>query len=286
MNLGEIIKEENNASLQDRAKTMIFLRHHLHEELKTEYLTDFKSISEYNSALFKISSQLKLCGEKITDDDMLEKTYSTFHASNVLLQQQYREHRFTKYSELLSCLLVDDQNNELLMQNHQSRPTGSVPFPEANVSSFHSHGRGRGHGCRGGRGYGRNRNNYSNRGGHNSSLTPRRNSTPSHQKWNSNTTKQAKEKALQNKAPKIYDDKPCSRCGMKGHWSRTCHTPKHLVDLYRASMNDKGKGKEIEINFVDDDLPTDITHFDVSDFFADTSGSVDHLIGDGNVHTN
>ena len=81
-------------------------------------LQDFKTVSEYNSALFKISSRLKLCGEKITDEDMQEKTFTTFHASNVLLQQQYRERRFTKYSELISCLLVAEQNNELLMKNH------------------------------------------------------------------------------------------------------------------------------------------------------------------------
>ena len=31
----------------------------------------FKSVSEYNSTLFKISSQLNLCGENITDEDML-----------------------------------------------------------------------------------------------------------------------------------------------------------------------------------------------------------------------
>jgi hypothetical protein len=39
INLGEIIKEENNASLHDRAKVMIFIRHHLCEGLKVEYLT-------------------------------------------------------------------------------------------------------------------------------------------------------------------------------------------------------------------------------------------------------
>ena len=38
-NLGETIKEENQRSLQDCAKTLIFLRHHLHEDLKIEYLT-------------------------------------------------------------------------------------------------------------------------------------------------------------------------------------------------------------------------------------------------------
>ena len=116
------IKEKNTTSIQEKAKTMISLRRHLHEGLKAEYLTvkdplvmwnslkeryehqrtvilpkarynwmhlrlqDFKSVSEYNSAIFRISSQLQLCGEKITDEDMLEKTFSTFHASNVLLQ--------------------------------------------------------------------------------------------------------------------------------------------------------------------------------------------------------
>ncbi|KAM1080156.1 hypothetical protein ACFX1Q_015619 [Malus domestica] len=38
-NLGETIKEENNASSQDRANAMIFIRCHLDEELKSEYLT-------------------------------------------------------------------------------------------------------------------------------------------------------------------------------------------------------------------------------------------------------
>ena len=184
-NLGETIKDKNTASPQEKAKAMIFLRHHLHDDLKTEYLTvkdllelwknlkerydhqkqvllpkarydwiylrlqDFKSVSEYNSAMFRITSELKLCGEKITDEDMLEKTFSTFHASNLLLQQQYRERGFKKYSELISCLLVAEQNNELLMRNHQSRPIGSSPFPEANVTSFKGgRGRGKGHGSR------------------------------------------------------------------------------------------------------------------------------------------
>ena len=39
MNLGAAIKEGNQTSLQDHAKALIFLRHHLHEDLKNEYLT-------------------------------------------------------------------------------------------------------------------------------------------------------------------------------------------------------------------------------------------------------
>ena len=101
---------------------MIFLRHHIDEILKIEYLTvkdpfvlwnnlkqrydhlkmvihpkarydwmnirlqDFKSIHEYYSVMFKITSQLKLCGDTVSDVDMMKKMF-TFHASNVLLQQ-------------------------------------------------------------------------------------------------------------------------------------------------------------------------------------------------------
>ena len=37
--LEETIKEGNEESQQDCAKALIFLRHHLHEDLKNEYLT-------------------------------------------------------------------------------------------------------------------------------------------------------------------------------------------------------------------------------------------------------
>ncbi|XP_070667486.1 uncharacterized protein [Malus domestica] len=79
-NLGETIKEENSASSQHRVKVMIFIRHHLDEgEVRTHLrIQDFKSVAEYNSAMFRISSQIKLCGETITEEDMLEKTFSTF----------------------------------------------------------------------------------------------------------------------------------------------------------------------------------------------------------------
>ena len=121
-------------------------------------LQDFNTVSEYNSTLFRINSQLKLCGEKVIEEDMLEKTCTTFHASNVLLQQQYRERRFKKYYELISCLLMAKQNNELLMKNHQSRPTGTEPFPEVNAISSQTNGRGCSHSRGRGRGGGRGRN--------------------------------------------------------------------------------------------------------------------------------
>jgi hypothetical protein len=72
---------------------------------------------------------------------------------------------------------------------------------------------------------------------------------------------------------------PCHRCGGTNHWARNCRTPKHFVDLYQQSL--ENKKKRIETNFANsngDDtfgIATteehgrhDATHLDVSDFLA------------------
>jgi len=129
--------------------------------------------------------------------------YIIFHASNVLLQQQYRERNFTRYYELISCLLVAEQNYELLMKNHQSRPTSSTPFPEANGTSFcgnkgnHYRGRGRKYiyiyiYYRGQ--WERTHNSY-------------KRNVHFHQKWNHTEAKEYKNKGLQNKPTKNYEDR-------------------------------------------------------------------------------
>ena len=64
-----------------------------------------------------------------------------------------------------------------------------------------------------------------------------------HQKWNNIEVKQENGKCLQDKPPKNHENK-CLRCGMKGHWSHTCRTLKHLLDLYQTSI----KEKEVEMN--------------------------------------
>ncbi|GKE60722.1 hypothetical protein Tco_1511089 [Tanacetum coccineum] len=87
---------------------------------------------------------------------MLEKTFLTFHDSNLLLQQQHRERGFKKYCDLISYLLVVELNNELLMKNHESRPTGSTPLSDANVVTYKQCG-GRGRGSDHGRGRSRGR---------------------------------------------------------------------------------------------------------------------------------
>ncbi|XP_060190402.1 uncharacterized protein LOC132619553 [Lycium barbarum] len=112
-------------------------------------LQDFKSITKYNSEMFRIlriTSILTLCREMISDSDKLEKMFSTFHASNVLPQQQHREKGFIKYCDLIAHLFVAEQNDDLLMKNHENRPTGAAPFTEVNEVYAHYSRRGKGHG--------------------------------------------------------------------------------------------------------------------------------------------
>ncbi|XP_074359700.1 uncharacterized protein LOC141699759 [Apium graveolens] len=229
--------------VEQNAKAIIFLRHHIHEDVKSEYLTikntltlwnnikdrfdhqklvhlpsarydwinlrlqDFKSVAEYNYALFKISSKLILCGENITDAEMNEKTLSTFHPNTMILAQQYRERKFQKYGELISLLLVDKKNNELLLKNHQIHPTGSAQLPENE--------RGKGH--RGGWGYGRNRGRGNFRGRfhnqyHSGHLKWQRDGYNSgHQKWQ-------REVPNKRKAPQEGENRGIyHRCGSEGH---------------------------------------------------------------------
>ena len=198
---------------------------------------------------------------------MLEKTFTTFHASNVLRQQQYRERRFTKYSELIACLLVVEKNNELLLQNHQSRSTGFKAFPEANATFASPHSNRQGHKNGRSRGKGRGRGGGQGRGRGDNSRN-RNNGPVKNKKNNSNKGKLPNPQATTDQnITQRQQDNACYRCGMTGHWSRICRTAKHLVVLYQASI--KGKGKDIEVNFFDGngDGGMDLPHFDVSDFF-------------------
>ncbi|XP_022008496.1 uncharacterized protein LOC110907884 [Helianthus annuus] len=189
MGVLETITEGNDCTDQDKAKAHVFLHKHIDEMLQFEYsnfedsdvlwkdlksrfdhqmevllptardewnnlrFQDFKKVNEYTSALFRKCSTLRFCGQTVTEEDMLEKTFSTIHASNINLQQKYRLQRFQRYSDLNSFLLVAEKNNELLMKYHQARPTGSLAIPEANAvinddtkESGRKWGRGRGRG--------------------------------------------------------------------------------------------------------------------------------------------
>ena len=109
---------------------------------------------------------------------------------------------------------------------------------------------------------------------------------PHNKKNNSNNQKLNYLEILQGKATRphnkrIYETE-CYRCGMKGHWSCTCRTAKHWVDLNQASI--KGKGTKIETNFIngqgtmDHDDPYQVSlqeaNNQIDDNFIDNDGAI------------
>ncbi|KAG2585915.1 hypothetical protein PVAP13_5NG008700 [Panicum virgatum] len=112
----------------DKAKALYFLRHHLHPDLKSDQQRSIVLPRAQQDWItlrfqdFKIVTKMRLCGQKITDADMIEKTLSTFHPGNI---------------------------KEVLMNNHSVRPTGSMALLEAHANdaeSSRNHKRGRGKG--------------------------------------------------------------------------------------------------------------------------------------------
>lgn len=147
MGIGDTIKAAKKKIFKnpwDYAKTMIFLYHHLHQALGSEFLAiknlyilwnglyeryshlksiilpntrnewiklklqDFKTIDEYNSTVLRITSQLKLCGDKITDEDIYAgenihnfpclKYSSTAKISSTRVQEAFRPNLMSSYS--------------------------------------------------------------------------------------------------------------------------------------------------------------------------------------------
>ena len=223
-------------------------------------------MTEYNSALHRITSQLKLCKQNITDTELIEMTLSTFHASNLVLEQQHKAKNYATNYELISALLVVEKHNQLLMKNHNARPVGSQPMPEAHAIIHRNDSR-----CGRGRGGGRGNTIWSHRGvrgwgNHNIDRVQ------VHGRGMNNVETPQKPSSTQQT---INQKQVCYGCVSDGHWSCICRTPKHLVEAYqRMPMDKKGKAPQgishhaclLKANMtlnVDND---DFLKFDMEDF--------------------
>ncbi|KAK9733675.1 hypothetical protein RND81_04G083500 [Saponaria officinalis] len=95
----------------------------LREDWKNLRFQDFTSVNEYNSALFRISSQLEYCGP------------------NLQYARQLRQDKFTKFTDLIAVLLLSEQHDKILFKNDNMRPSGPAAIPKANAIAKFGHGR-------------------------------------------------------------------------------------------------------------------------------------------------
>ncbi|XP_076953573.1 uncharacterized protein LOC143627685 [Bidens hawaiensis] len=202
----------------------------------------------------------------MSEADKFEKTYSTFHASNIVLKQQLWLQNFQTYSDLNINLIIAEKNNELLMKNHQAHSTRSLAIPAANIAYNNDH-KNSTRKWEQGHGRGRNYFNKTHFSGRNHSLKWNNNRGHGHgcgrghsQRANNYHANQ-QNKFKNNAGTSQNDGGSCFRCGSTNHWAKTCRTPSHLCELYQASL----RGKEKEVNHIDKIDDIDIES-NVSDF--------------------
>ncbi|XP_056853916.1 uncharacterized protein LOC130503259 [Raphanus sativus] len=247
--LEDCIVEGNESSKKDNAKALMMIRHHIEESLKAQYLT-------VNNP-YELWKELKSRYDHQKTVILPEAIYEWTH----LRIQDFKQKGFKTYSALIACLLLAEQNNELLMKNNDLRPPGTKHVPDAHHASKEtknnseanhvqhdqrgrgsSFGRGRG---RGGQWRGRGRGGYG-RGRYNPYERPNQFSNGRGRGRGSGSTSRQ-----QNSGNSV-----CHRCGVSNHWAKNCQTPKHLVDLYQESI----KGKNLEAHMVYKDGEEDFDH--------------------------
>ena len=156
----------------------------------------------------------------------------------MVLQQQYRNKKFKKYSELINVLLAAETPNELLMKNYHMRPVGAQAGPEAHASFRKNFHKDKGQGQKAP---------WQHKGGKNfKKYAPNGPKYPGKGKvWNG-----PKHHVEHAKHP----NQGCRRCGSMKHWSRTCRAEPHLIKLYQEWK----EPKDAEAHFVQVPVDTDV----------------------------
>ncbi|XP_024974802.1 uncharacterized protein LOC112512907 [Cynara cardunculus var. scolymus] len=165
---------KNKPSEKVQANALMFLRRHIDPSLQWEYLQlktpkelwdalkgifgnvhdsllpelmvqwneirllDYKNINDFNKEMLRFKARLNFCGKELTENDMIQKTLSTFPTSEIILINQYRleynDKRLTTFNKLINLLQVAERHNEVLLNNN-ARPVGTKKIPESNHAS-------------------------------------------------------------------------------------------------------------------------------------------------------
>ncbi|KAG2587691.1 hypothetical protein PVAP13_5NG164081 [Panicum virgatum] len=218
-------KSGESSSETEKAQALHFLRHHLSTTLKNEYMAERNPKVLWDSLHERFEKIESLCGRTLEDKDLINKTLSTFHPKLTYVSRQYKKDNYKTYVALSNALQQDQGEDETIMQNHLSRPTGTVAPHEAHATSFK-------------------KNDNKGKGTH---KAPWKGKGKQFRK-----NKMQKSKKTLSGGEYGKQDQDCYRCGMRGHLSRICRTPKHIMDLYQELHGQKKKKQaQHEAHFVD-----------------------------------
>ncbi|XP_026428355.1 uncharacterized protein LOC113324249 [Papaver somniferum] len=248
---------------------------------------DYIKVNDFQKDMLQIQERMDFCGKKLTDEEMIQKTISTFPTSSMILANQYRlevdNKRITTFSRLINLLRVAERHNEILVNNN-ARAVGKKKVPEANHGKVNrgknpkgkrarhydphphdpyprgdntSHGR-----VRKGNNRGQGRKGYSNVW-HREETSGHSGSDPKFEKTPKNPT---------NKKS-TDENAPCFRCGFTRNWYKHCKASANLDATYKKYW----ETLEEEANYMEENEVTPDINLTVSDFLgnADFSPTMD-----------
>jgi hypothetical protein len=169
-------------------------------------LQDFKSIEDYNHAIYKVCAKLRFCEKELSEEDNIEKTLQTMLPFDRVLQYQYRAWNYQYYADLIRYLLQGEKHDELTIKNHHQRRNRVAPLPEIHHNEKKASASKDSNPKKNGRSIRRRRNRQKNR----------------------KLSKMMKKDGTSSKGNNVQ----CKACGAFKHTTEKCRTPKHLVALY------------------------------------------------------
>jgi hypothetical protein len=187
-----------------------------HEWIQIRF-QDFKSIEDYNLAIYKVCAKLQFCEKEPSEEDKIEKSLQTMLPSDRVLQHQYRTRNYQHYVDLICDLLQAEKHDELTIKNHHQYCVRAAPRPEIH---------------------------------HNEKKTsdykdsnPKKNGRSAKRRSNKQKNRKLAKTMKRDGTSSKGNNVQCKICGAFKHTTEKCRTPKHLVALYQKSL---GKDKKVQ----------------------------------------
>ena len=196
---------------------------------------DFSDFATFNSELHRIVAQLRLCGQRVTEAEMVEKTLSTFPPTTAILSQQYRNMKFKKHANLMSHLLLAKKHQQLLLKNAESRPAREVHTTDAAVPAVGVETYAVEASRRPSRGF--YRKSYPSQMAREKGAYGKSDVHKGYHKRDENTRREPPRPRSNQFKPRNFQPRQfqgnCHKCGRKGNFAKDCRAPSYITNMYR-----------------------------------------------------